>query len=109
MFGNNPRVNPLELRKRLLISESELNRAHLAREWVAMTVGIRTLGGRVKSFGALASSAGLLVGGLAALRRGKPRSSGVRLSWLQTILKGAGMVSTFLLAFRSQSRHPSDK
>ena len=29
MFGKNPRMNPLESRKQLLIAESELNRAQL--------------------------------------------------------------------------------
>ena len=35
MFGNNPRVNPLEARKRLLVAESELNRAQLVEEWAS--------------------------------------------------------------------------
>ena len=56
MFGDNPRVNPLESRKRLLVAQSELNRAQLVQEWVAMTVGARTLTGGVYCF---ASSAGL--------------------------------------------------
>jgi hypothetical protein len=51
MFGNNPRMNPLESRKRLLIAESELNRTQLVQEWVALAAGVRTLTGRVKSFG----------------------------------------------------------
>jgi hypothetical protein len=101
MFGKEPRLNPLESRKQLLIAESELNRAQLVQEWVAMTVG-RTLTGRVKSFGSIASAAALLVAGLAALRRGNSGSAGVKPSWLQTILKGAGMVSTLWLAFRAK-------
>ena len=42
MFGKNPRVNPLNTRKRLLIAESELNRAQLTQEWGTLTAGIRT-------------------------------------------------------------------
>ena len=103
MFGNNPRVNPLESRKQLLIAESELNRDQLAQEWDAMTVGVRTLACRVKAFGSIASAAALLVAGLAALRRGKRVDADVKPSWMQTILKGAGMVSTFWLAFRAKS------
>ena len=109
MFGNNPRVNPFESRKQLLISESELNRAQLVREWDALAVGVRTFSGRVKSFGSLASSASLLVAGLAAFRRVKSGRTGVKLSWLQTILKGAGIVFTLWPAFRSQGRRQSDK
>jgi hypothetical protein len=109
MFGNNPRVTPLESRKRLLIAESELNRAQLVREWVAMRAGVRTLAGRVKRFGSIASAAGLLVAGLAAFRRAKSVSTGVKLSWLQTILKGAGMISSVWRAVRAKGHDQEDK
>jgi len=102
MFGKNPRMNPLESRKQLLIAESELNRAQLVGDMAALTAGIRTLTDRAKSFGSIASAAALLVAGLAAFRRGKCVDAGVKPSWLQTILKGAGMVSTLWLAFRAK-------
>jgi len=104
MFGNNPRVNPLESRKRLLIAESELNRAQLAQEWVALTAGVRTLTGRVKSFGSIASAAALLVAGLAAFRRGRRGDADVKPSWLQMALKGAQAAGSIWLAFRRRSR-----
>ena len=50
------------------------------------------------------SSAAVLVAGLAAFRRGKPAGTDTKSSWRQTILKGAGLISTFWLAFRSQRR-----
>jgi hypothetical protein len=109
MFGNNSRLNPLESRKRLLVAESELNRAHLVQEWVAMTAGVRTLARRLKSFGSIASAAGLLVAGLAAFRRGKSGSADVKLSWFQAILKVAGMVSTLWLAFRAKGQDQQNK
>jgi len=109
MFGNNHRVNRLDLRKQLLIAESELNRAQLAQEWDAMTVGVRTFAGRVKSFGSIASAAALVVAGLTALRRGRCVDAGVKPSWLQSILKGAGMVSTLWLAFRAKSHDQETK
>ena len=109
MFGKEPRLNPLESRKRLLVAESELNRAQLAREWDAMTVGVRTLTGRVKSFGSIVSAVALLVAGLAAFRRGKRVDADVNRSWLQTILKGAGMVSTLWLAFRPKGHGQQNK
>jgi hypothetical protein len=102
-------VNPLESRKQLLVAESELNRAHLVQEWVAMTAGVRTLTGRVKSFGSIASAAGLLVAGLAAFRRGKSGSADVKPAWFQAILKVAGMVSTFWLAFRAKGQDRENK
>jgi hypothetical protein len=102
-------VTPLELRKQLLIAESELNRAQLAGDMTALTEGVRTLTDRAKSFGSIASSAAVLMAGLASFRRGKPADAGAKPSWLQTILKGAGMVSTLWLAFRSQGRDQKDK
>jgi hypothetical protein len=102
MFGNNPQVNPLESRKRLLIAESELNRAQLVQEWVALTAGVRTLTGRVKSFGSIASAAALLVAGLAAFRRSRRGNADVKPSWFQMALKGAQAAGAIWLAFRAR-------
>ena len=109
MFGKNPRVNPLESRRQLLIAESELNRTQLVGEMAGLATGVRTLTDRAHSFGLIASSAALLVAGLAAFRRGKSGSAEVKPSWLQTMLKRAGMISTLWLKFRSQRRDQKDK
>jgi hypothetical protein len=87
-----------------LVAESELNRAQLVGDMAALTAGVRTLTDRAKSFGSIASSAAVLVAGLAAWQRGKPVGAAARPSWLQTILKGAGLISTLWLAFRSRPR-----
>ena len=112
MSGKKSRVTPLELRKQLLIAESEINRAQLVREWVAMTAGVRTLTDRAKSFSSIAASAAVLVAGLAAFRRGKPADPDAKPSWLQTLLKGAGLISNLWLAFRArghdQENQPPD-
>jgi hypothetical protein len=97
-------MNPLELRKGLLIAESELNRAQLAGDMAALTAEVRTLTDRAKSFGSIASSAAVLVAALAAFKRGKPVDADAKPSWLKTILKGAGLISTLWLAFRSKRR-----
>jgi len=104
MFGNHPRVNPLESRKRLLIAESELNRTQLVQEWVALTAGVRTLTGRVKTFGSIASAAALLVAGFTAFRQGRRADAGVKPSWFQMVLKGAQAAGSIWLAFRARSR-----
>ena len=104
MSGKKSHLTPLESRKHLLIAESNLNRAQLIEDMAALTAGVRTLTDRAKSFGSIASSAAVLVAGLAAFRRGKPVGAGAKPSWLRTILKGAGLFSTFWLAFRSQRR-----
>ena len=90
MFGKNPRMNPLESRKQLLIAESELNRAQLAGDLAALTAGVRTLADRAKSFGSIASSAAVLVAGLAAFRRGKPVDAVAKPSWLANPAQGRG-------------------
>ena len=109
MSGKNPRMNPLESRKQLLIAESELNRTQLVGEMAGLTAGVRTLTDRAHSLGLIASSAALLVAGLAAFRRGKSGSAEVKPPWLQTMLKRAGMISTLWLKFRPQGREPKDK
>jgi len=95
-------MNPLAARKQLLIVESELNRAQLAEDMAALTAGVRTLTGRVKSFGSIASVAALLVTGFTVFRRGKCVDAGVKPSWWQPILKGAGLISTLWRAFRAK-------
>ena len=102
MSGKNPRMNPLDLRKQLLITESELNRAQLVGDMTALTAGVRALTGRVKSFRAIAASATVLVAGLAVFRRMKSVPAGGKPFWLQTILKGTGLVSTIWRTFRSR-------
>ena len=104
MFGKNARMNRLASRKRLLVAESELNRAQLAQEWSAMATGIHSMTDRAKSFSSILSAVAALVAGLAAFRRGQRAPGGAKPSWLQTTLKVAGLVSTFWLAYRARSR-----
>jgi hypothetical protein len=102
MFGKTSHVSPLELRKQLLVAESNLNREQLAKDMAALTAGVRAIADRAKSFGSIASSAAVLVAGLAAFKHRKSEEPEAKPSWLRTILKGAGMASTLWLAFRSK-------
>jgi hypothetical protein len=104
MFGKNPRVNPLEARKRLLLAESELNRAQLVQEWQAVTDEIHSLANRARTIGSLASAAASLVAGLASFRRKKSAPPDEKPSWWRTVLKGAGLVTTCWRAFRRPDR-----
>jgi uncharacterized membrane-anchored protein len=97
-------MTALETRKRLLIAESELNRALLVGDMAVLRAGVAALTERAKSFGSIASSAAALIAGLAAFRRGKPADGGAKFSWLRTILKGASLISTLWLAIRSLRR-----
>ncbi|HTD65153.1 MAG TPA: hypothetical protein VK846_01315 [Candidatus Limnocylindria bacterium] len=97
-------MNTLQLRKELLIAESELNRAQLMEEWHALAYGVRTFGARVKSATSLASAAALFISGVSAFRRDRASSKGEKPSWLRTALKGAQVASSIWLAFRARPR-----
>lgn len=102
-------MSRLETRKQLLLAESEINREQLIRDTIALKAGIHTLTDRAKSFGSIASAAAVLATGLAAFRHSRSVPAGDRPSWLRRILKGAGMVSSLWLAFRSRVRDQKDK
>jgi hypothetical protein len=104
-----PLVSPLELRKELLIAESELNRAQLLNEWQAATEWHRTLSAGVRTVGSVASAAALLVSGVRAFRRKRDPQNGAEASWLQPVIQGAGLISSLWVAFRSQSCDQKDK
>ena len=98
MFGRKSHVSPLELRKQLLIAESELNRAQLCEEWQMMTHGVRDLAHRAKAIAAWAPSAALLVAGLVVLRQSKVMAAEEKPSWFQRGLKGARLAYSIWLA-----------
>ena len=104
MLRENSRVSPLQLRKELLVAESELNRAQLVEEWQAMTDGVRNLGARVKSLSTFASGAALIAAALSAYRRGRASANGAKSSWFETALKGAKVASSIWVTLRSQAR-----
>jgi len=104
MVGNNPSLNPLESRKRLLVAESEINRLQLGEECRVMTDGIRSLAVRLKTVSSLASAAALLVGGVSAFRRRNSVSPGAKTTWVQLAAKGAQMAVSIWLAFRARPR-----
>ena len=106
MFGKNPRLNPLESRKQLLVAESELNRAQLVQEWQTMVDGVRSVADRARTISFLASTAASLIADLASFRCKKSAPAAEKPSWLQTILKGASLISTIWLAFRPPGRDP---
>ena len=98
-----PEVNLLELRKELLIAESEINRAHLVEEWEAMSDGIPRLLGRVKALSSIASAVAVVIAGVSAFRRGTGTTT-EKTSWFHLALKGAKMAVPIWLAFRARKR-----
>lgn len=109
MPGKMPHVNPLHLRKELLVAESELNREQLIEEWQAMTDGVRTFNSRLRSVSTVATAAALLVAAVSAFRRGRALPNGAKFSWLETALKGAKVAGSIWLAFRPRNGEPKDK
>jgi hypothetical protein len=103
MFGKASHLSPLEIRKRLLIAESELNRAQLSEPWQTMTRGVRDLACRAKTIAVWTSSAALLVATLRALRRAPPTPTVAKSSWFQNILHAARLASTLWFALRARS------
>ena len=109
MSGKEPRLSPLELRRRMLIAESELNRAQLLQEWESMTAPVRGFAERSKSFGSMATSAASLATGLFTFRRGPPTPVPEKPSWLDTVLKGVRLAASIGLAFRAKGEKEETK
>ena len=100
---------PLKSRKQLLIAESELNRAQLVQELETIKDKVHSLANQARTISSLASVATILITGFASLRRKKESAPAAeKPSWLQTIVKGAGLVSTVWQTFRSQSREKKE-
>ena len=104
MFGKNPRLNPLESRKQLLIAESELNRAQLVQEWQTMADGVRSVADRARSISSLALAAASLIAGLASFRRTRSAPADEKPSWWQTLLKGAQLAGSLWSEFRPRPK-----
>ena len=101
MFGKDPRLNTLEVRKQLLVAACELHRTQLAEEIEDFSTGARRLLDYAASFSSMAAFAMTLCAGLAALKRGKPVAEQAKPSWVQTVLQGAGWLSSLWRKFRA--------
>jgi hypothetical protein len=108
MSEKNSHVNPLESRKRLLLAESELNRAQLVEDLGALKSDVNALVDHVKSFKSIASSAAVLVSGLAAFQREKPANGDGKSHWPRRLIKGAGLIFKLWRAFRPKRRDPKE-
>jgi hypothetical protein len=94
-------MKALESRKQLLIAESELNRAHLMHEWDTLADEVQSLANQAKTLGFIASAFTSLAIGLSSFRHRKSAPNAGKLSWWQTLLKGAGLLSSVWSKFHS--------
>ena len=104
MFEKDSRLSPRESRKRLLIAESELNRARLMEDAATLKSDVQALVDRVKSVESIAATAATLVSGLAGFRGEKSANGDGKSHWVRRIIRGAGLVSTLWRAFRPRGR-----
>jgi hypothetical protein len=109
MFGRTALLSPLAVRKQLLLAESELNRALLVEDACILTAGFHGLTLRARSFSAIASAAALVLASWAVVRRGHCDRAGVKHSWWQAVLKGAGTVSSLWLALSRRTHEPAGR
>jgi hypothetical protein len=109
MFGKKSCLNPLESRKRLLIAESEINRARLLKEWQTLTDGVGTLADRATSFKSMTASIISLAAGLMTFTGGQPAPDEGKSSWLHKIAGTARLASTIWLAVRSRGSDSGKK
>lgn len=84
MPGKESKLNPLQLQKQMLITESEINRVLLAAEWRAFSGGASQIIGRAQSIKSFASS---IIPLIAGAFRHKSSGEHEKAGWLQKMLK----------------------
>jgi hypothetical protein len=97
-------MNPLEARKQLLIAESEINRARLKDEIGELAENVHRFREQAGAIGSIATSSVKLLVGLAELRNGHREEPTAEHSWVRSILKGVGLVTTVWRTFRPRKR-----
>jgi hypothetical protein len=97
-------MKSLALRKQLLIEESEINRA-----WQATTGEVQSLVRRAGTISSMVSLTAAVLARLACFRHQKSAPAAEKPSWLQTLLKGAGVLATVWQAFRPQDHTQKDQ
>lgn len=95
-------MNELEVRKQLLIMESNLNRSELLREMSEIKSGVRRRIRHNASKTEIAASAAALALALASTPRAQKAAASANHSRLQNALKSAALISNTLLVFLSQ-------
>ena len=105
MSGKTHPLTPLQSRKQLLVAESELNRVQLVQKFQTLTYEAQALASQARTLGAFASAAVALVNGVASFCRKKPAATVEKVSWWQTLVKGAGVAASFWTEFRPRTKN----
>jgi hypothetical protein len=96
-------MSALEVQKRLLIVESELNRARLAADLAGLGDGVATITEGATRFEAMFASLVDVTHGLLDLGKAVPSGAG-RSSLLSTVIAGGSLLATLWQTFRGQSK-----
>ena len=104
MFGRKPELTALEVRKRLLIAESELNRAGLREDWTALQAETQRLVEKGRSVFSMVSTVAVAAASFSALRRIWCGGQNGKTSWLSKLLEAARVGASLWVA--SHSRGP---
>lgn len=99
MLGRTSHVSAVQLRKQLLIAESELNRAQLSDDLRKLTAEISDRTHLAKAIAIWSSSAVMLMAGLAGFRRRRIVAADQQPSWFQRTLVWGRLVISFWQAF----------
>ena len=97
-------MSQLELRKQLLLAESELNRAELIEEWKIVAEGFRGVAVQARKYSSVALTAGLLMAGLNYFWRAKNAPAGQKPSWWMLLLRGVKLGASLWTEFRPQPK-----
>jgi hypothetical protein len=104
MPGQASQLTLLASRKRLLLTESELNRQHLVREWHAWKDEFESSKRELSSLGSLASLTTKLAATFAAAGHAFSRGNGAKRSWISALLNGATTGTSLWFLVRSLRR-----
>lgn len=105
MFGQDALLRDLAARKRLLVAESELNRAQFLGAIAVSGTTVRALLHGAGSIGSVVSSIGRILGSLGGDRRDPDAKPGAGPSWMRWAVEAAGLVSTAWFAFKRRARN----
>src|ERR1700677_2238387 len=114
MPGKNTPLNSLQTRKRLLITESEVNRAELVSELKQVKGEISHLKKQLRTFGSIASSAALAATAFSLFRKRKAAAEsfeggGKITTWISSALAGARIGTSLFQKIKSILREREDE
>jgi hypothetical protein len=105
MDGTQPRLSSLEVRKQLLIVESEVNRTRLEQTWLCLRRETDELTRQARATcSTLVSTASVGIAGFKAFRKLRATQRSANGSWLANLAEGMRLGSALWTTFRSHLR-----